>query len=57
VLTKLTFGLLASGPIYIERWIRQAIPSISCYLRDVMQLLPSASFKKHYGHQIILVHE
>ena len=52
---KPTFALLASGPIYIERWTGQATRSISCSLRSAMPRLPSASSRRHYGRQTILV--
>ena len=54
---KPTFALLASGPIYIGRWTRQATRLISCSLRSVMPLLPNASSRKPYGHQTILINE
>jgi hypothetical protein len=47
----------ANGLIYIGQSTPQVPPSTSCFLPSAMQMRPSASFRKHYNHQIILGHE
>ena len=51
------FALLASGPIYIEQWIRPVIRSISCFLSNAMRMLLSDSFRRHCVHRTILGRE